>query len=1289
MIKTDFTLDISKFQENLNKVISESQKAGKEIADAFDKATKDGLKAPDLNDKSIENLVKSYRSAELSTKSFLANQKEISKAMQYAGLQGTKAYDEIQANIKQAEAELTKFNTELKETTGLTAQAPKGNFFAGLKKEFADGQETAKSGGGLFGGLANSLGQLISPVGLATAGIGALTAGLTQAITSGTAYNAALGDLQAKTGATGETFEKLKLAAEDAFRGGVGESVADATKIIAESQNLLGDAFSPEELGKFTTRAQVLGNLFDKDVNEVIRRASPFVKQFGLDSEQAFNLLGTAMREGGTASDDVLDSLAEYSQLAQEAGFSATEFTEALTRGAKEGLFNTDKIADSLKETQIRLKAGDFEKAFDDIIKGSTGVEKSIAEQTLKFQELGKSGQISVKEALAGSANVIREALENGQITESFASQLQVAVAGTPAEDLGTEVFNKIFGAPFDENLINEKAKQIGQQLDNAAGQYTFFERIQRGFTAGLEIAGQRLIAFANNVLQPAFEGWWVYLDNAFIKPLSGIWDTLSNAFNELQAAFKDIFGEANVQGQQFSKVMEYIGKIVGILVDVALIPLRLAIRQIVNGIKGGLQTFAFLRDLFSDLSKQGGFFGNIIRAISTAVKETIGFFGTLIDYITEFFDSLGSAPIKAPFKEVEKSAKDTNKQVDTLNKNIENPPPPKTQPVKREYSSLMDFIKTLQGQIKDIQFEISTFESDEVAKRIEKQIQELNESDLSALAKIDIEIELQAQKARLEIEQETAKLERELSKQIAQAEKELADKRRETTEIETGEGEAKKKIKVAKYSEREIQLAAQETATKIESLRELSALKQIAIIEKITDANVKTEKKLTDEKIKLIQAETDKLNELRIENIADEKQRAYLKEYSDLETKFEKEIELYKDNQEIISELQTKFIRDYSLLNDKYAIESKDTSSTLKETITDINKVWAAAFQSDGVTDNLEKQRDEIEASTDKLKDALSQQTITYAAFVSDISKLDEELRNTQTENTNNRIKNFLAETVVFGDVLEKQFAMYSDFLERDKERTKSINEEKQRIQDNYYTTKAAREQADQRISELTAQGEVDKNQTIIQSLGLAQQAFKENTLAYKVLAIAEATMATYLAATKALTAGPILGPVLAGIITAAGLANVAKIIGIGFKKGGYTGDGNTSDVAGVVHKKEYVVNAKQYSKNKDLIKAMESNNLGKYFVNEYGDLVKGIASKQIMTNVKEMKIKTKSEVNDNGHLTLLNKSINKLEKRIDNLAISQERSLNLQVEGHSKISGYDLDLITTKIKNKKAVRF
>lgn len=93
---------------------------------------------------------------------------------------------------------------------------------------------------------------------------------------------------------------------------------------------------------------------------------------------------------------------------------------------------------------------------------------------------------------------------------------------------------------------------------------------------------------------------------------------------------------------------------------------------------------------------------------------------------------------------------------------------------------------------------------------------------------------------------------------------------------------------------------------------------------------------------------------------------------------------------------------------------------------------------------------------------------------------------------------------------------------------------------------------------------------------IGTAADLFEEQSLGQKVLASAQALINTYLAATAALASGskinPVFGIISAAAAVAAGLASVAKINGVEFAEGGYTGPGSKYDIAGVVHRDEYV---------------------------------------------------------------------------------------------------------------------
>jgi hypothetical protein len=90
------------------------------------------------------------------------------------------------------------------------------------------------------------------------------------------------------------------------------------------------------------------------------------------------------------------------------------------------------------------------------------------------------------------------------------------------------------------------------------------------------------------------------------------------------------------------------------------------------------------------------------------------------------------------------------------------------------------------------------------------------------------------------------------------------------------------------------------------------------------------------------------------------------------------------------------------------------------------------------------------------------------------------------------------------------------------------------------------------------------------------------EQSEAYKAIASAQVLVSTYSAATKAYeaaflpiptVASPALGVAFAAAAVAQGLANIAKINGVEFAEGGWTGPGSKHQVAGVVHADEYVV--------------------------------------------------------------------------------------------------------------------
>jgi phage-related minor tail protein len=484
-----------------------------------------------------------------------------------------------------------------------------GGVFEGLKGGLGDALS-----GGLIGGLVG--GGLAAGV---QAGVGAIVDGFGAVIDAGRGLISAQGDLQAQTGATGAEFEALKNAADEAFLGGVGESVAEATKVISNAKVVLKDALPTDQIGEFVKGAQALGNLYDKDVNEVIAKSTPFIKQFGLDGKEAFDLVAFAAKEGKTSQDDVLDTIAEYSQLFQEAGFSAEDFAGQIAIAGQEGIFNTDKIGDSIKEAQIRLKAGDTAKAFADI---QSQLPKALGTSLTSLEQLAAKGQISIKEFLQKSGQAIKTAVDAGQLSKDITSQLQTAIAGTPAEDIGSEAYFKMFGAPIPVEEIKKKAAQAGQDAMNAAGQYLSFDMVSRNLELAFTKASAVVVKGASDAfgmiataVGPAFSELGATLSGVFeriwtvIGPIvmgigaaimtnivgafniaitvvttvldifTSIFDSIASSLRPLIDVFSQAFGEDGAVGQgktvvqSFQEALNFVGEVIrevgGIVADI------------------------------------------------------------------------------------------------------------------------------------------------------------------------------------------------------------------------------------------------------------------------------------------------------------------------------------------------------------------------------------------------------------------------------------------------------------------------------------------------------------------------------------------------------------------------------------------------------------------------------------------------------------------------------------------------------------------------------------------------
>lgn len=371
--------------------------------------------------------------------------KQLLAEMALAGKRGTAEFEELKGRVAGASREAADLQKELDKINDELGDVPPDpfNFLA-----TASALEGLSGVGDVIGGFAEK----------------------------GIESRDALRQMTAQTGLMGEELEKLKDAADDAFVQGVGESLAEARLAVSATQKAMGKLFSDEDVSSLTVRFAAIGKAFDKEAGEVAAKSRTFAQNFSItDADKLGDLVALGMQKANGAMDDVLDTLDEYSQLAVQAGFDSEEWVGTLVKGVELGARDTDKLADTIKETQIRLRAGDISAAFEDTISPIDDTIKGII-------KLGETGKLSVKEVMLQSSEAINSAFDSGTISETMRSKLQVAISGTPAEDLGAQLYGKVFGAPIDTAQISEQAKLAGQQIQDGIGSVSFFEKAGRQF---------------------------------------------------------------------------------------------------------------------------------------------------------------------------------------------------------------------------------------------------------------------------------------------------------------------------------------------------------------------------------------------------------------------------------------------------------------------------------------------------------------------------------------------------------------------------------------------------------------------------------------------------------------------------------------------------------------------------------------------------------------------------------------------------------------------------------------
>ncbi|QCT71521.1 phage tail tape measure protein [Eubacterium maltosivorans] len=248
--------------------------------------------------------------------------------------------------------------------------------------------------------------------------------------------------LQANLGLTADEAEALNGVVKSVFKEGITDSVEEATQAVVLTRQNFKD-LNDTDLTNLTNQLLTLSTRTGTDMQENVRGTKQLMNAFGLTAEEAMNLVTAGYQNNLNASDDFMDTLNEYSPLFEEAGFSAEQMLQILKNGMDGGAMNTDKVADAVKELQIRLGDGTFE--------ANMGNFSQATQDT--FQEW-KNGQATVADVAASIGADLQQMTPTEQ-------QAALSALSSQFEDLGIDASVALFDIGDAFTDVNGKADEM------------------------------------------------------------------------------------------------------------------------------------------------------------------------------------------------------------------------------------------------------------------------------------------------------------------------------------------------------------------------------------------------------------------------------------------------------------------------------------------------------------------------------------------------------------------------------------------------------------------------------------------------------------------------------------------------------------------------------------------------------------------------------------------------------------------------------------------------------------
>lgn len=324
----------------------------------------------------------------------------------------------------------------------------------------------------------------------------------------------------ASTGTSTEKMKAYNAQMKELYKNNYGESFDDIAESMAEVKKQTNE-IDPSKLKDLTKNGIALRDTFGWDMQESMRAVKMLMDQFGISSEEAFNLLAQGAQNGLDKNGDLLDSINEYGVHYQQMGYSAEEFFNSLENGTLAGTFSVDKLGDAMKEFGIRTK--------DTATTTSEGFELlglDADKMRTAFSKGGESARRATDETINALFSMDDQVKQN---------QAGVDLFGTMWEDLGKDGVQSLM-------MVNgqaDKTKKTMQEINNVK-----YSDIGSQFTElGRSIKTDLLMPVAEKLL-PVVKGgvqWTIQNLPTIIPIVETVGTALAAAFAiKTIAGFKD-----------------------------------------------------------------------------------------------------------------------------------------------------------------------------------------------------------------------------------------------------------------------------------------------------------------------------------------------------------------------------------------------------------------------------------------------------------------------------------------------------------------------------------------------------------------------------------------------------------------------------------------------------------------------------------------------------------------------------------------------------------------------------